>query len=130
MANRNFDRNTQSLERYLTLVSGRVPLTAVTGAVGTVVGKGFTVAKGGANSGEYTFTLSSDLRFKDNMVLHAECSLTGAAINQQAKVESYDGSAGTIQIQVYVPTTGAAIADAAVVAGDLSFLLVVKNTEI
>jgi hypothetical protein len=130
MPNRNFSRRVQALERYLTILTGRFAITAVTGAVGTIIGKEFTVVKGGANTGLYTITLGTGLRFTDDQVLSVDCNLTGALIDVDAKILSFDGSDGTMVVQLFVPSTGAAIADAAIVAGQVSFQFMAKNTSL
>lgn len=125
-----FARPVQSLEKYLTILAGSFTLTAGSGAVASTKGKEFTVAKGGANSGEYTVTLDTDLRFQDSQILGIFTNLVGLGLDQDVKCEAFNGPNGTLQIQLFVPSTGLALADAAVVASTVQFMVVAKNTNL
>lgn len=121
MANRTFNPP-RALEKELVILVGRIPLSAAA-AVGTKVGRGFSVAK--TNTGEYTVTLQD----KYSALIGASFTVLGTGtivVHPELQAESV-ASAGTFIIKT-VSNVGVK-ADTAV-AFDLLFTLHLRNSSV
>ena len=101
MANRIFNP-TRALEKELITIAGRIPLSAAA-AVGTVVGRGFSVAKTG--TGLYTVTLEDAY----NALIGFSLSVLGSGtVVTVPELSSQDVGSRTLVIKTVTRSTGAA----------------------
>lgn len=122
MANRTFNPP-RALEKELITIVGRIPLNS-SAAVGTKVGRGFTVAKTG--TGEYTVTLQDKYKA---LIGHSFGVIGSGTIVTVPELKSEDVAAtGTFIIKTVTRSTGAS-ADTAV-AFDLCFTLHMRNSQV
>lgn len=121
MANRTFNPP-RALEKELITIVGRIPLTAGA-AVGTKVGRGFSVAK--TATGEYTVTL------QDNYTALIGCSFsvigTGTIVTVP-ELKSEAVASGSFVIKTVTRSTGAT-ADTGV-AFDIVFTAHLRNSSV
>lgn len=121
MANRTFNEP-RALEKELITIVGRIPLSAAA-AVGTKVGRGYTVAK--TATGEYTVTL------QDNYMALIGFSFTvigTGTIVTVPELKSESVTTGSFIIKTVTRSTGAT-ADTAV-AFDLCFTAHLRNSSV
>lgn len=121
MANRTFNPP-RALEKELITIVGRIPLSAAA-AVGTKVGRGYTVAK--TATGEYTVTL------QDNYMALIGFSFTvigTGTIVTVPELKSESVTTGSFVIKTVTRSTGAT-ADTAV-AFDLCFTAHLRNSSV
>lgn len=121
MANRSFNP-TRALEKELITIAGRIPLSAAA-AVGTVVGRGFSVAK--TATGEYTVTLQDAY----NELISANFSVMGTGtIVTVPELKSQAVTSRTLIIKTVTRSTGAT-ADTGV-AFDILMSLKLRNSTV
>lgn len=121
MANRSFNP-TRALEKELITIAGRIPLSAAA-AVGTVVGRGFSVAK--TATGEYTVTLQDAY----NELISANLSVMGSGtIVTVPELKSQAVASRTLIIKTVTRSTGAT-ADTAV-AFEILMTLKLRNSTV
>lgn len=121
MANRTFNEP-RALEKELITIVGRIPLSAAA-AVGTKVGRGYTVAK--TATGEYTVTL------QDNYMALIGLSFTvigTGTIVTVPELKSESVATGSFIIKTVTRSTGAT-ADTGV-AFDLCFTAHLRNSSV
>lgn len=121
MANRTFNPP-RALEKELITIAGRIPLSAAA-AVGTKVGRGYTVAK--TATGEYTVTL------QDNYMALIGFSFTvigTGTIVTVPELKSESVTTGSFIIKTVTRSTGVT-ADTAV-AFDLCFTAHLRNSSV
>lgn len=121
MANRTFNLP-RALEKELITIVGRIPLNS-SAAVGTKVGRGFTVAK--TATGEYTVTL------QDNYTALIGLSFTvigSGTIVTTPELKSESVATGSFIIKTVTRSTGAT-ADTGV-AFDLCFTAHLRNSSV
>ena len=121
MANRSFNP-TRALEKELITIAGRIPLSAAA-AVGTVVGRGFSVVK--ATTGEYTVTLQDAY----NQLISASFTVLGTGtIVTVPELKSQNVGSKTLTIKTVTRSTGAT-ADTGV-AFDIVMTLLLRNSTV
>jgi hypothetical protein len=122
MANRNFNPP-WALEKALTTIVGRVPISSGA-AVGTKIGRGFSVAK--TATGEYTVTLQD--KYSQLLGIAFAQIGSGTIVTVPEMKSEAISTAGTFIIKTVTRSTGAT-ADTAV-AFDLCFTLFLRNSSV
>lgn len=122
MANRTFNPP-RALEKELITIVGRIPLSAAA-AVGTKVGRGFSVVK--TATGRYTVTLQD--RYTQLIGLSFTVIGSGTIVTTPELESEAVASAGTFIIKTVTRSTGVT-ADTAV-AFDLCFTAHLRNSSV